>query len=118
MEGMKRIFATVLRATAAILLAWATAAVCSSMHSNRSVASMALVLEVISIAALGDWLIALLTTVTSSLVFGYYFVDNVAFRMTSGEAALTFSMMVLTSLTGSYLAIRAHRRTAEAIRRR
>ena len=115
---MKKFFGTGSRVLLAAILTWATALACYDLHSNRSIASMSLVLEVLAVAAWGDWLLAVLTSAAASLAFSYYFVDNLGFRITSLEGAITFSMMVTTSLVGSQLAIRAHRRAVEAIRRR
>ena len=115
---MKKFFGTASRVLLAASLTWATALACYDLHSNRSIASMSLVLEVLAVAAWGDWLLAVLTSAAASLAFSYYFVDNLGFRITSLEGAITFSMMVTTSLVGSQLAIRAHRRAVEAIRRR
>ena len=115
---MKKFFGTGSRALLAASLTWATALACYDLRANRSIASMSLVLEVLAVAAWGDWLLAVLTSASASLAFSYYFVDNPGFRITSLEGAITFSMMVITSLVGSQLAIRAHRRAVEAIRRR
>ena len=115
---MKKFVGTGSRVLLAAILTWATALACYHLHSNRSIASMSLVLEVLAVAAWGDWLLAVLTSAAASLAFSYYFVDNLGFRITSLEGAITFSMMVTTSLVGSQLAIRAHRRAVEAIRRR
>ncbi len=115
---MKKFVGTGSRVLLAAILTWATALACYDLHSNRSIASMSLVLEVLAVAAWGDWLLAILTSAAASLSFSYYFVDNPGFRITSVEGAITFSMMVITSLVGSQLAIRAHRRAVEAIRRR
>jgi len=77
------------------------------------------VLEVLGVAALGDWLLAVLTSVAASLAFSWFFVDSVgSLRITTTEGAFTFSMMLITALTGSHLSVRAQRRAAEAIRRR
>jgi two-component system sensor histidine kinase KdpD len=113
-----KFIATGMRAVLAASLTWATALVCYDLNSNRSIASMALVLEVLAVAAWGDWLVAILTSAAASLAFSYYFVDSIGFGITSWEGAITLSMMVFTALTGSQLALRAHRRAAEAIRRR
>ncbi|MDQ1469906.1 MAG: two-component system, OmpR family, sensor histidine kinase KdpD, partial [Bryobacterales bacterium] len=100
-------------------VSWAIAATCFALHSNRSVASMALVLEVLAVAGLGDWLLAVLTSVSASLAFSWFFVDSVgSLNITSWEGAVTYSMLLTTALTGSHLAIRAQLRAAEAIRRR
>ncbi|MGD1071772.1 MAG: ATP-binding protein [Bryobacteraceae bacterium] len=115
---MKRFVGTSFRALLAASLTWATALACYHLQTNRSIASMALVLEVLAVAAWGDWMLAVLTSASASLAFSYYFVNALGFRITSYEGAITFSMMVITALTGSQLAIRAHRRAAEAIRRR
>jgi two-component system sensor histidine kinase KdpD len=114
----RKFFRTGIRALLAANLTWATALACYGLHSNRSIASLSLILEVLAVASWGDWPLAVLTSAAASLAFSYYFVDDLGFRITSMEGAITFSMMAITSLVGSQLAIRAHRRAVEAIRRR
>jgi two-component system sensor histidine kinase KdpD len=110
---------TGVRTVLAGLAIWGTAVLCHYLHSTRSTASMALLLEVLAVAARGEWLLAVLSSAAASLAFSYYFVDTVdSFRITSSQGAITFSMMLITALTGSQLAIRAQRRAAEAIHRR
>ncbi|HWF10719.1 MAG TPA: ATP-binding protein [Bryobacteraceae bacterium] len=105
-------------AGSAILLC-ITAGVCSHLGSNRATAAMLLLLEILAIATLGDWILALLASTLASLAFSFYFVDDVgSFRLTTIEGMVTFMAMVLTAFTGSRLSIRAQRRAAEAERRR
>src|SRR5258708_5767353 len=68
--------ATVVRSAVAATLSWGITAVCFTLHSNRSIVSMALVLEVLAVATLGDWLLAVLTSICASLAFSWYFVDS------------------------------------------
>jgi two-component system sensor histidine kinase KdpD len=87
--------------------------------TNRSIASMALVLEVLATSTLGDRLLAIVASLSAALGFSWYYVDEVgSFAITTLEGELTFFMMMLTALTGSHLAIRAQNRAEEAIRRR
>ena len=108
------------RAVAAIAATWATVAVIHfAPGTNRSIASMALLLEILGISTLGDRMLAIVASLSGALAFSWYFVDQVnSFAITSTEGALTFLMMIVTALTGSHLAIRAQERAAEAIRRR
>ncbi len=116
---MKRAVQFAVRLALASSLTWSTAALCYSVPTNRSIASMILVLEVLAVAALGDWLLALLTSTAAALGFSWYFVDNTgSFRITTWEGALTLGTMAFTALTGSFLSLRADRRAQEAIRRR
>jgi two-component system sensor histidine kinase KdpD len=101
------------------ILFWSTARVSSYVGSNRATAAMLLLLEVLAIATLGDWVLALLASTAASLAFSFYFVDDVgSFRLTTVEGVVTFAAMVLTAFMGSRLSIRAQRRAAEAERRR
>ena len=80
---------------------------------------MALLLEIVAVATLGDWLLSVLTSGVASLAFSWYFIDGAgSFRITTAEGALNFSAMVITALTVSLLAVRGRRRTDEAVRRR
>jgi two-component system, OmpR family, sensor histidine kinase KdpD len=116
---LRTLLSTTWHALLAAGASWSIAAVCFLLHSNRSVVSMALVLEILTIATMGDWLLAIIASGFASLAFSWYFVDAVgSFNITSGEGAVTYSMFLITGLTGSHLAIRAQRRAAEAIRRR
>ena len=100
-------------------LSWSIGFLLISLRMNRSVASLLLVLLVLAVAARGDWLLAVVSSVVSSMAFSFYFIDAVnSFRITSSEGAITFSTMLVTALTGSHLALRAQRRAAEAILRR
>lgn len=116
---MRRIFQSGVRGILGVALCWETALALSSLHTNRSVSSLVLLLEVLSIAALGDWVLAILTAIGASMAFSWFFIDSVnSFQISSLEGGITFSTMLVTALTGSQLAIRAQRRAAEAIRRR
>lgn len=116
---MKRVLIRSGRVAAAMALVWITAAVCSHLHSNRAIISMALLLEIVAVATLGDWLLSVLTSGVASLAFSWYFIDGAgSFRITTAEGALNFSAMVITALTVSLLAVRGRRRTDEAVRRR
>ncbi|MES1260887.1 MAG: ATP-binding protein [Acidobacteriota bacterium] len=116
---MRKLLISGLRVVLTCSLSWGTATLLSSFQTNRSVASLVLVLEVLAVASRGDWTLAVLTSVSSSLAFSWYFIESVAsFHISSAEGAITFSTMLVTGLTGSHLAIRAQRRAAEAIRRR
>ncbi len=116
---MRRILKSAARGMLGVGLCWGTAAALSSLHTNRSVGSLLLLLEVLAIASVGDWILAIVTAIGASMAFSWYFVDAVgSFRITSLEGAITFSTMLVTALTGSHLSIRAQRRAAEAIRRR
>lgn len=100
-------------------LIWATSACLIALDVNRSIAAMALVLEVLAVAASGDWLLAVLASIAASLAFSWYYIDAVnSFRITSAEGGTTLAMMIFTALTGSHLAVRAQRRAEEAIGRR
>src|SRR5438067_10865386 len=86
---------TGVRTVLAGLAMWGTAVLCHHLDSNRSTASMALLLEVLAVAAWGEWLLAVLSSAVASLAFSYYFVATVdSFRITSSEGAVTFSMML------------------------
>lgn len=117
---MKTIAIRIGRALASIAVTWGTVALVHSLRStNRSIASMALVLEVLATSTLGDRMLAIITSVSASLAFSWFYVDGVkSFAITTTEGELTFTMMTLTALIGSHLAIRAQERAAEAIRRR
>jgi two-component system sensor histidine kinase KdpD len=116
---MKRFLQSSGRAVVMGSCTWATAALLFRLHSNRSIACLVLVLEVLAGAALGDWPAAVLTSVFATLAISWYFIDVVdSFTITSWGGAFTFVTMLLTSITGSTLAIRAQRRADEAIRRR
>ncbi len=100
-------------------LTWCTTAVCYSLHSNRSIVSMLLLLEIVAGATLGDWMLSILMSGAASLAFSWYYIDRYqSLVLATPEGALTFSAMVLTALTVSLLAVRGRRRADEAIRRR
>ena len=117
---MKTLAFRAARLVAAVALPWATVAAVHSMKTtNRSIASMALVLEVLATSTLGDRLLAIVASLSAAFGFSWYYVDEVGnFAITTAEGELTFFMMMLTALTGSHLAIRAQNRAAEAIHRR
>jgi two-component system sensor histidine kinase KdpD len=117
---MKNLAIRVARALASIVVTWATVAFLHSMKTtNRSIASMALVLEVLATSTLGDRSLAIVASISAALGFSWYYVDESgSFAISTLEGELTFSMMMLTALVGSHLAIRAQQRAAEAIRRR
>src|SRR5947209_20461017 len=116
---MKKAARSFLYSIPAAAVSWSIAAACFQLEVNRSVVSMALVLVVLAVAGLGDWLLAVLSSIFASLAFSWYFVDSVgSLKISSWEGAVTFSTLLGTALTGSHLAMRAQRRAAEAIRRR
>jgi two-component system, OmpR family, sensor histidine kinase KdpD len=111
---MKRILWIAVRFAAAALVLGGTARVLVLLDANRVIAAMMLLLEVLAIATLGDWILALLASMVASLAFSFYFIDEAgSFRLTTIEGTATFAAMVLTALTGSRLSIRAQRRALE-----
>ena len=101
------------------IVLWSTSAVCRSLGTNRATASMMLLLEVLTIATRGDWILALVSSTVASLAFSFYFFDGTGtFRITTIQGLVTFTAMALTALTGSRLSILAQRRAQEAIHRR
>lgn len=105
-------------AGAAVLLCL-TAIFCRDLGSNRATAAMMMLLEVLAIATLGNWVLALFSSSLASVAFSYYFLDIVGtVHLTPLESAVNFAAMALTGLTGSMLSIRAHTRAQEAIHRR
>jgi two-component system sensor histidine kinase KdpD len=117
---MKNLAIRLARAAASVAVTWGTVAIIHSLKTtNRSIASMALVLEVLATSTLGDRMLAVVASVSAALGFSWYFVDDSgSLAINTIEGKLTFSMMTLTALIGSHLAIRAQERAAEAIRRR
>ena len=59
---MNRELATAVQFLASSLLLCATAHLCRLLGSNRATAAMLLLLEVLGIATLGDWILALLSS--------------------------------------------------------
>ena len=111
---MKRTLWTSVRFAGAAFVLGGTARVCVFFGTNRVIAAMMLLLEVLAIATLGDWILALLSSTVASLAFSYYFIDEVgSFRLTTLEGAVTFGAMALTALTGSRLSVRNQRRALE-----
>ena len=88
-------------------LTWVTAAGSHNLHSNRAIVSMALLLELVAVATLGDWILSAAMSAAASLAFSWYFIDNFgSLAITTSEGAVTFSAMVFTALTVSGLAVR------------
>jgi two-component system sensor histidine kinase KdpD len=111
---MKRILWTALRSAGSAFVLWGTARVCVFLEANRVIAAMMLLLEVLAIATLGDWILALLSSTVASFAFSYYFIEEAgSFRLTTLEGAVTFGAMAFTALTGSRLSIRAQHRAQE-----
>jgi len=111
---MKRVLWTAVRFAGSALVLWGTARVCVFFEANRVIAAMMLLLEVLAIATLGDWILALLSSMVASFAFSFYFIEEAAsFRLTTLEGAVTFGAMALTALTGSRLSIRAQHRAQE-----
>src|SRR5580698_1262618 len=116
---MNRILWTAVRFAAAALVLWGTARASGFLEANRVITAMMLLLEVLAIATLGDWILALLSSMVASLAFSFYFIDEAgSFRLTTIEGSATFAAMALTALTGSRLSVLAQRRAREAIVRR
>jgi two-component system sensor histidine kinase KdpD len=116
---MKRTLWIAVQFAGSAILLWGTAKICAFLGSNRTTAAMILLLEVLAIATIGDWILALLSSSVASLAFSYYFIEVAgSYRITSVEGALTFAAMALTALIGSRLSVRAQRRAQEAIHRR
>src|SRR5580698_8566613 len=103
---MNRILWTAVRFAAAALVLWGTARASGFLGANRVIAAMMLLLEVLAIATLGDWILALLSSMVASLVFTFYFIEEpTRFRLNNIEAAVTFGAMALTAITGSRLSV-------------
>jgi two-component system sensor histidine kinase KdpD len=86
---------------------------------NRATASMLLLIEVLSVAALGDWLLAVAESVAACLALSWYYIEAVgSLRISTPEGWVTFFALLLTALAGSRMAVAAQRRAAEAERRR
>ncbi len=116
---MRPLLWRLVRIAAASGLTWLTTALSSGFGLNRTIISMALLVEILAVATLGDWLLSVTTSTVASLAFSWYFIEAIdSFRITTLEGAVTFSAMVITALTVSQLALRARRRADEAIQRR
>jgi len=107
-----------LRVVAGALLASSVPAVCTIARSHRSTAAMLTLLAMFVVAAFGDWVLALATSASGILAFTWFFVDERGLKIDSAEGAATFGTMALTALTGTWLSLRAQRRTEEAEMRR
>jgi two-component system sensor histidine kinase KdpD len=116
---MRKVLAILGKIALASAVVWLSAEVCVWLGANRSTGSMVLLLVVLGVAARGERILALATSVSASLAFSWFFVDRVGSLMiTSLEGGVTFSMMLITAFTGSQLSVRALNRASEAIRRR
>jgi two-component system sensor histidine kinase KdpD len=116
---MKRILRNAVQFAGSAILLWGTAKLCGFLGANRVTAAMMLLLEVLAIATLGDWILALLSSALASLAFSYYFIEVAgSYRLTSVDGVVTFAALALTALTGSRLSVLAQRRAQEAIHRR
>src|SRR5579863_6950385 len=116
---MKRILWTAVQFAGSVILLSGTARFCGYFGANRVIAAMMLLLEVLAIATLGDWILALLSSTVASFAFSYYFIEESgSFRLTTLEGVVTFGAMAMTALTGSRLSVLSQRRAQEAIRRR
>src|ERR1700735_945575 len=116
---MKRIFWNAVQFAGSAMLLWGTAKLTGFLGANRVTAAMMLLLEVLAIATLGDWILALLSSTVASLAFSYYFIEVAgSYRLTSVDGVVTFAALALTALTGSRLSVLAQRRAQEAVHRR
>ena len=116
---MKRILLTAVRFCGSAFVLWGTARLCAFLGANRVTAAMMLLLEVLGIATLGDWILALSSSSIASVAFSYYFIEVAgSYRLTSVEGVVTFAALALTALTGSRLSVLAQRRAREAVIRR
>jgi two-component system sensor histidine kinase KdpD len=80
---------------------------------------MALLLEVLSVAAWGDWLLAVVASLGASMALSWYYIESIgSLRITTPGGWVTFSALLFTALGGSRMAVAAQRRAAEAERRR
>jgi two-component system sensor histidine kinase KdpD len=106
----------------AILVApaiWGLAALCFHLHANRATTSMALILAVLGVAALGEWLPAVICSMAAGLALSWYFIDTPgSLRLSTTEGWVTFCALLFTALGGSRLAVDARRRADEAELRR
>src|ERR1039458_1433423 len=99
---MKRILLTAVRFCGSAFVLWGTARLCAFLGANRVTAAMMLLLEVLGIATLGDWILALSSSSIASVAFSYYFIEVAgSYRLPTIEGAVNFGAMVLTALTGS-----------------
>jgi two-component system sensor histidine kinase KdpD len=109
----------ILQAAGSTFLLWATGALTHRINTNRVIAAMVELLAVLAIATLGDWILALFSSIVATTVYTLYFIDRAgARRLTGIEAAITFGTMAMTALIGSQLSVRAQRLAQEAIHRR
>lgn len=107
------------RIVACAAISWCVAAACFALHGERSVCTMLLLVVVMAAATRGDWVLAVLTSISASLALSWYFIDVVgSLRITSVEGGVALATMLISALIVSQLAVRARRRTDEAVRRR
>jgi len=100
-------------------MTWLTAAGCHALGTNRSTASMTLLLEIVLVATLADWYLSLVTSAAASLAFSWYFVETSgSFRINTAEGGVTVLTMVVASVAVSHVAVRSRQRATEADRRR
>ncbi|HYA16510.1 MAG TPA: ATP-binding protein [Bryobacteraceae bacterium] len=110
---------SVIQYLCALALPWLIARICFGFQSNRATCAMLLLLVVLMVSTLGNSLLALMTAVSSSLAFSWFFVEVVgSLRISTAGGMITFLTMAVTALTCSQLSARAERRAQEAIRRR
>ena len=99
---MKRTLWTAVQFAGSIVLLCGTARFCDYFGANRVIAAMMLLLEVLAIATLGDWILALLSSTVASFAFSYYFIEETgSFRLTTLEGFVTFGTMALTAVTAT-----------------
>jgi two-component system sensor histidine kinase KdpD len=80
---------------------------------------MALLIEVLTVAALGDWLLSVAASIAAGLALSWYYIAAVgSLRIYTLDGWITFLALLLTALGGSRMAVTAQRRAAEAERSR
>lgn len=116
---MKTMLQRLGRGALVLSMTWFTAAVCHAVPTNRSTASMTLLLEIVLVATLADWYLSLATCAAASLAFSWYFVESSgSFSVTTVEGVVTMLTMVIASVAVSHIAVRSRQRATEADRRR
>lgn len=116
---VKRRSLIALHLAASAVLMWLVAYFAFHLGSNRSTASMILLLTVLGIATRGEWHLAVAGSVSGSLAFSYYFVEAAhSFRLETAQGTVTFAALFTTAMIGSRLSVRAQRQTREATARR
>ncbi|MES1260450.1 MAG: DUF4118 domain-containing protein, partial [Acidobacteriota bacterium] len=98
---------------------WGTGALCFHLHANRLTTSMALLMEVLGVATLGDQIFAALTSVGATLAVSWYYIDQVgSLNIVTAEGWITFLALLATGLGGSRLAVVAQQRAHQSEQRR